>query len=273
VIDNVGAAAHATGFICNRGIGEIDIGQYDRLGVHPVAGLCFAAALLRRNVFETVGLLESSYFMYAEDSEWCLRAKAYGFTFLAVPQAEVLHDHSLSTRRQAGDVKHWLISRNTLLTAAALLPATTAAAFLLRVMREEGQAAVRDGGGPRFVRHMLDLVRQAPRTALRRLRLRRVVRANGTAAAVLAWEADCVAHNDIGEDGRIVPRVDRSTLIAMYSRRGGELDHRVVRLLEQEPTETLALSIGPLIEADGHEVVGLLNAVVAAEQGNRPGNA
>jgi GT2 family glycosyltransferase len=271
VIDNVGAGVHAAGFVCNRGVGEIDIGQYDSLGVHPVVGLCFAAALIRRSTFENIGLLDSSYFMYAEDSEWCLRAKAHGFTFLAVPEAIVLHDHSLSTRTQAADFKDWLIRRNSFLTAAALLPARTAARVLVQVVTEESAALVSYRGGLRLVRHVLDLTSRAPRTALRRARLQRVVRRNRTATAMLAGGADCRAHNDVAKDGRIVPKVDRATLIAMYRRRGGKIDQHVVRLLEQASTENLEIMVKPLIAPDGPEVADLLHAIISAEQGRLTG--
>ncbi len=271
VIDNVGAGVHADGSVCNRGVGEIDIGQYDSLGVHPVVGLCFAAALIRRSAFGDIGLLDSSYFMYAEDSEWCLRAKAHGFTFLAVPEAIVFHDHSLSTRTQPAEFKDWLIRRNTLLTAAALLPARTAARVLVHVLTEESTAFVRYHRGLRFVRHILDLISRAPRTALRRARLQRVVLRNRTAAAMLAWEADCRPHNDVAEDGLVVPKADRATLIAMYGRRGGEIDQHVVRLLEQAPTEDLEIMVNPLIAPDGPEAAALLHAIVSAEQGRLTG--
>ncbi len=267
VIDNVGAGVHAGGSIGNRGVGEIDIGQYDSLGVHPVLGLCFAAALIRRSVFDKVGLLESSYFMYAEDSEWCLRAKAYGFTFLAVPDAIVLHDHSLSTRTQAADLKSWLVRRNTLLTAAALLPARAAARALLRALAEERAAFMRDGAPLRLASHTVDLISRAPSTALRRARLRRVVRLNRTAGTMLAGGADCPSHNDVAEDGRIVPRVDRATLIAMYARRAGGTDQQVVRLLEQAPTADLENLVSPLVAPDGQDVADLLHAIVSAEEG------
>jgi GT2 family glycosyltransferase len=268
VIDNVGAGMHAGGSVGNRGVGEIDIGQYDSLGVHPVVGLCFAAALIRRSAFDKVGLLESSYFMYAEDSEWCLRAKAYGFTFLAVPDAIVLHDHSLSTRTQAAELKAWLVRRNSFLTAAALLPARTAARVFVRTLTEERAAFAKERGGLRLVRHMLDLISRAPRTALRRARLRRVVWLNGTRATMLEGGADCRSHNDVAEDGRIVPRADRATLIAMYDRRGREIDQHVVRLLEQAPTDNLESLVSPLIAPDGPEVTDLLRAIVSAEQGH-----
>lgn len=271
VIDNVGAGVHAAGFVCNRGVGEIDIGQYDSLGVHPIVGLCFAAALIRRSTFDSVGPLESSYFMYAEDSEWCLRAKAHGFTFLAVPEAIVLHDHSLSTRTQQSEFKDWLIRRNTFLTAAALLPARTVGRLLFHVLKEESRAFVRYRGGSRLLRHILDLSCRAPRTARRRARLRRMVRRNHTGVAMLAWEADCRSHNDVAEDGRIVPKVDRATLIAMYRRRGGENDQHVVSLLEQTSTENLEMMIKPLVAPDGPGVADLLHAIVSAEQGRLSG--
>ncbi len=75
VIDNVGAAITPDGSVHNRGYNQKDIGQFDEQV--DVAGACFAATLLRREAFElsNVGPLDTHYFMYAEDSDWCLRAR------------------------------------------------------------------------------------------------------------------------------------------------------------------------------------------------------
>ncbi len=53
--------------------------------------IAFAAALIRREVIERVGLLDEGYFMYFEDVDYCRRARAAGFKVLYWPDAQVIH--------------------------------------------------------------------------------------------------------------------------------------------------------------------------------------
>jgi GT2 family glycosyltransferase len=50
-----------------------------------------ASLLVRRAVFEAIGLLDENYFMYFEEVDFCLRARRAGWTCWYVPQAQVLH--------------------------------------------------------------------------------------------------------------------------------------------------------------------------------------
>lgn len=78
------------------GRGERDNGQYDRLRrVDYVFG---AAMLVRREVFNSIGLLDERFFLYLEDLDFCLRAEEAGFSILFVPQAHVWHYGSASTK-------------------------------------------------------------------------------------------------------------------------------------------------------------------------------
>lgn len=71
------------------GFGEPDVGQYD--GVRPVDFLMGACLLVRRAVFEQVGLLEESFFMYAEEIEFASRASRAGFRAAVVGASKVWH--------------------------------------------------------------------------------------------------------------------------------------------------------------------------------------
>lgn len=53
--------------------------------------------LIRREVFCKTGLFDSSYFMYYEDADFCLRAKRMGFAIMCVPFAKMWHKVSKST--------------------------------------------------------------------------------------------------------------------------------------------------------------------------------
>ena len=47
--------------------------------------------LIRREVIESIGLLDEQYFMYAEDTDYCYQAKKAGFEVWLTPEAEVFH--------------------------------------------------------------------------------------------------------------------------------------------------------------------------------------
>ncbi|MHB8793711.1 MAG: glycosyltransferase family 2 protein [Thermoleophilia bacterium] len=114
IIDAIGIVLPPTGAAFNRGIGQCDLGQYD--SVEEVAGVCFGAGLLRRGLFrpDRVGPLFEGYFLYFEDSDWCMRALTQGYRFLTAPEAVVLHMHSGVTRNESLNLKYGLIELNTL---------------------------------------------------------------------------------------------------------------------------------------------------------------
>jgi GT2 family glycosyltransferase/glycosyltransferase involved in cell wall biosynthesis len=116
LIDAVGTGIDPLGAAFNRGIGQLDIGQYDM--EEPVAGCCFGAALIRRQAFHParVGPLDEAYFLYYEDIDWCLRATLRGEDLWTVPAARVHHIHSATARNAAYAFKYRLIQRNLLYT-------------------------------------------------------------------------------------------------------------------------------------------------------------
>ena len=67
-----------------------------------LTGCCLLA---RREAWERVGLLDERYFIYAEDADWCLRARAAGVRLLFVPTARLWHKVSAS----AGAASPWKI--------------------------------------------------------------------------------------------------------------------------------------------------------------------
>lgn len=58
---------------------------------HVTDWLPGASLMIRREVFEKIGLLDEGYFMYFEEVDFCLRAKRAGFECWYVPQSRVTH--------------------------------------------------------------------------------------------------------------------------------------------------------------------------------------
>ncbi len=59
--------------------------------------LCAGAMLVRREVFEQVGLFDDGYFMYYEDCDFCIRVSERGYGLRYVPKAKVWHTVAAST--------------------------------------------------------------------------------------------------------------------------------------------------------------------------------
>lgn len=56
--------------------------------VDYVEGSCF---LIKKDVIESVGLLDPEYFLYWEEADWCVRIKKNGYKLIYVPQAKIWH--------------------------------------------------------------------------------------------------------------------------------------------------------------------------------------
>lgn len=55
--------------------------------------------LVKREVFEEIGLFDDHYFMYFEDADFCRRALDRGFSVWCVPKARMWHKVSLTARQ------------------------------------------------------------------------------------------------------------------------------------------------------------------------------
>jgi hypothetical protein len=73
----------------------------ERAGAEPlrVDYVTACGVLVRRAVFEQIGLFDTSYFMYFEDADFCRRARNAGFQIWCVPLARMWHKVSLSARK------------------------------------------------------------------------------------------------------------------------------------------------------------------------------
>jgi len=74
-------------------------------GILPVNYVTGCGMLIRREVFQTIGMFDEGYFMYYEDADFCRRAEQAGFSIACVPAARMWHKVSGSTR---GDISYQL---------------------------------------------------------------------------------------------------------------------------------------------------------------------
>jgi len=79
----------------HHGYDEIDKGQFDL--PQPVDHAPACCLLVRKEVFQRIGLMDSRYFTYVEDTDFSYRAKMAGMRLMYLPSATLLHKaHSLT---------------------------------------------------------------------------------------------------------------------------------------------------------------------------------
>ena len=82
------------GLTAHRGLRETDTGRYGTVEQTDYVTGC--AMLVSRECLDKVGLLDTSYGMYAEDADFSLRARKAGFALMFVPGGKVWHKISMS---------------------------------------------------------------------------------------------------------------------------------------------------------------------------------
>jgi len=65
----------------------------------PVDFVTGCGMLVRRDVFQTIGLFDTGFFMYAEEVDFCWRARRAGFQIACAPKAKMWHKVSRSANR------------------------------------------------------------------------------------------------------------------------------------------------------------------------------
>jgi GT2 family glycosyltransferase len=101
--------------------------------LREVDGVSGCAMLVRRAVFEQVGLFFEDYFFGFEDLDLCLRARASGFATACVGSAVVAHEGSVSIGR-ASPQRIYYATRNHLLLAARISRPGLSVARSLRIV-------------------------------------------------------------------------------------------------------------------------------------------
>jgi GT2 family glycosyltransferase len=95
------------------GMRQIDNGQYDtEKEINFMTGCCM---LIKREVFEKVGLLSEDYFMYFEDVDFCVKVKNSAYKILYNPKAVIYHKVGLSSGGEESPFSIKWCTRNRLL--------------------------------------------------------------------------------------------------------------------------------------------------------------
>jgi len=98
----------------HRGVDEIDTGQYlpensNQLESDFATGCC---VLIRRELIETIGFMNDSYFLYWEDVDYSLRAQKAGFKIKLEPKAVIWHKNAGSSEGAGSRLQQYYQTRN-----------------------------------------------------------------------------------------------------------------------------------------------------------------
>jgi GT2 family glycosyltransferase len=95
------------------GQNEFDEGQFN--AVRQVQWISGCAIMVRRAVIEQVGMLDAEYFLYWEETEWCIRAGRAGWKIFHAPHAKLWHK-GVDRNYQPKPYVTYYVTRNHLLT-------------------------------------------------------------------------------------------------------------------------------------------------------------
>ena len=91
------------------GFNRQDDGSFDK--VHAVEYSPTCCMLIRRDVFERIGLMDSKYFVYFDDADFCLRAYRAGMKLVYSPETSLFHKVS-SLIGHRSDISVRYVTRN-----------------------------------------------------------------------------------------------------------------------------------------------------------------
>ncbi len=94
------------------GMDEVDQGQFNKSQSVELANFC--CVLIKKQVFNLIGLLDENYFLYWEDADFSIRAKKAGFNLVYQPKSKIWHKSSGSSG-SGSNLHDYYLTRNRLM--------------------------------------------------------------------------------------------------------------------------------------------------------------
>lgn len=120
-------------YASHRGIDEVDHGQYDKNGETDFVTGC--SMMIKREVFERIGLFDDRFYLYLEDLDFCLRAQKAGYKIMYTPSSVLWHANAGSSARPGNPLHEYYFTRNRLLLGFRWAPIRTKFALLREAFR------------------------------------------------------------------------------------------------------------------------------------------
>lgn len=136
VLHSAGDGYRIDGVPFNRGVWEVDHGQYDRSA--EVFGPCAGAAAYRRSALEAIAINERVFdedlFMYCEDVDLNIRAQLAGYRTIFVPTAIVYHKLSATG---GGLLASYYCGRNFILVWSKNMPTAAITRYFFAFLKQQ----------------------------------------------------------------------------------------------------------------------------------------
>ena len=135
----------ATNFF-HHGLGEYNTGQFDHISKTGRPTAC--AMMVRRSAVDEIGMMDESYFLYWEETEWACRFIRRGYGVGLCPTAMAYHIGAHSTGGAGSPLYEYYYSRNELRFVADITTKgklSTTISFAPELSRRIASAAYRRG--------------------------------------------------------------------------------------------------------------------------------
>ncbi len=97
----------------HKGVDKVDKGQFNKVSETEFATGC--CMMVKKDVFDSVGFFDEKYFLYYEDSDFSMRAKAKGINIYFQPESVIWHLNAGSAGGSGSSLQDYYITRNRLL--------------------------------------------------------------------------------------------------------------------------------------------------------------
>lgn len=120
-------------YASHKGVDEVDAGQYDT--AEDTVFVTGCSMMIKRDVIESVGMLDNRFYLYLEDLDFGLRAKKAGFRLIYFPKSVVWHVNAGSSGGAGNPIHEYYMTRNRLLVGLKYAPIRTKFALLRESLR------------------------------------------------------------------------------------------------------------------------------------------
>ena len=133
-LHNAGDLMGADGIPRNRGVWEVDRGQFD--AQPQIFGGCGGGVMYRRAAWEQTGGFDERLFMYLEDVDLAWRLQLAGWGAVFAPAARLYHHLSATG---GGTLASYYVGRNTIWVIAKDMPGPLIRRHFGRIVRAQGR--------------------------------------------------------------------------------------------------------------------------------------
>lgn len=166
--DGTGQTVQSAGASINLWTGDVSAcsGGADRRslsGSFPCDYIGGACIMFRAAELTELGVIPECYFLFFEETEWCLRAQRMGRTVVCCADAAIVHKGSASIH-QIGGLSGYLLTRNTMrFEARNASKLQFLICFVYNTLYFAAKSLVRHDGSYKRIGYLIDGVRDAVR--------------------------------------------------------------------------------------------------------------